>query len=143
MTDKELRKLGRAELVEIIYELQKRDNEAQKLIEELSRKIEEQSMTASEMKPVIDAAAKINDFLSTVQAAPNRYFSSVHELRFDAEAEIAATCAVCEQAVEMARAEAEEILRSANEEKEKIISDAEKEAANKWEDIYLRVKELF
>lgn len=143
MTDKELRKLGRADLIEIIYELQKRDNEARKMIEDLSLKLEEQSTATSEMQTLVDAAAKISEFLSTVQGASDIYLSSVRELQLDAEAEIAATRAVCERAVEMARAEAEEIIRSANEERAKIISDAEKEAANKWENIYLKVKELF
>lgn len=78
MTDKEFRKLSRAELIEIIYELQKREEEDNKTIEELNQKLEERELCLAEAGSIAEAALKLNQVFEAAQAAADQYLLSVH-----------------------------------------------------------------
>ena len=69
MTDKEFRKLSRAELIEIIYELQRREEKAKKTIEELNQKLEEKEICLAEAGSIAEAALKLNQVFEAAQAA--------------------------------------------------------------------------
>lgn len=117
MTDKELKRLSRRELVDIIYELQKKDAERENEIEQLQAALAKKELAVSEAGSIAEAALKVNGVFEAAQAAANQYLLSIR----------AANADVTEK-IETARKQSDELLRQANQRADNIISEAEAKA---------------
>ena len=117
MTDKELKRLSRRELVDIIYELQKKDAERENEIERLQAALAQKELAVSEAGSIAEAALKVNGVFEAAQAAANQYLLSIR----------AANADVTEK-IETARKQSDELLRQANQRADNIISEAEAKA---------------
>lgn len=117
MTDKELKRLSRRELVDIIYELQKKDAERENEIERLQSALSKKELAVSEAGSIAEAALKVNGVFEAAQAAANQYLLSIR----------AANADVTEK-IETARKQSDELLRQANQRADNIISEAEAKA---------------
>ncbi len=93
MTDKELRHLSRAELIDIIYELQKRNNEKEAQMQEMRNALDERTLRISKAGSIAEAAISVNGVVEAAQAAAEQYLASIRML----EAENAAKQAEIEQ----------------------------------------------
>lgn len=80
MTDKEFRRLSRADLIEIIYELQKSERNMQDEIAELKQKLEERRVAIEESGSLAEALAKLNGLFEAAQATADGYRSEAQEL---------------------------------------------------------------
>ena len=117
MTDKELKRLNRRELVDIIYELQKKDAERENEIERLQAALAQKELAVSEAGSIAEAALKVNGVFEAAQAAANQYLLSIRAANADVTAKI-----------ETARKQSDELLRQANQRADNIISEAEAKA---------------
>lgn len=117
MTDKELKRLSRRELVDIIYELQKKDAERENEIERLQSALSKKELAVSEAGSIAEAALKVNGVFEAAQAAANQYLISLHAANADAT-----------EKIETARKQSDELLRQANQRADNIISEAEAKA---------------
>ncbi len=108
MANRELRRLNRIELIDIIYELQKENNKKDALIQNLQTSLNERTLRISNAGSIAEAAMSLNGVFEAAQAAADQYLASV----------------------KAATADAEQILADAEEKRQKILSDAEKEAAD-------------
>lgn len=142
MTDKELRKLSRADLIEIIYELQKREAKAKKTIDELNQKLEDKEIRIQQSGSIAEASLKIHDVFTAAQAAADQYLLSLHAANENAEKQISRTEQVCRRALLAAKQQAEDILRDAESQKKQILAEAQAEADQKTEEFYSRAKQL-
>lgn len=87
MTDKELQRLKRGELLEILLE-QSKENERLKLqldkqnrvIEELNLKLEDRSITIREAGTIADASFKLNGVFDAAEKAAQQYLDNLKEL---------------------------------------------------------------
>ena len=77
MTDKELRKLSRTELVEIIYELQKQNESGAEEIKQLRMQLEDRTVAAESAGSIAEAALKLNGVFEAAQNAADQYVASV------------------------------------------------------------------
>ncbi len=77
MAEKELKHLGRKELIEIIYELQKRETQSQNTIERLNRKLADREIREKESGSIAEAALALNGVFEAAQAAADQYLISV------------------------------------------------------------------
>lgn len=77
MTDQKLRRLSRSELIDILYEQQKRLEESEKTCRELREQLEEKELLLSESGSIAEAALKINGVFEAAQAAADQYLLSV------------------------------------------------------------------
>lgn len=77
MAEKELKHLGRKELIEIIYELQKRETQSQDTIERLNRKLANREIREKESGSIAEAALALNGVFEAAQAAADQYLISV------------------------------------------------------------------
>lgn len=126
MTDKELRKLSRYELVDIIYELQKQAIENQKLLEQLREKLDERELKLSNSGSIAQAALEVNNVFETAQNAADQYLFSVKAQNKEAEK--------AEKAALEARREAEKIILEAKKESERILENAREEFEKRLSD---------
>ena len=105
MTDKEFKHLKRSDLIYIIYEYQKKQEELIKENEELREKLKEKEMKISNAGSLAEVAAKLNGLFEAAQQTADDYMSQLENT---------------------AAAQAEAIIREAREKAEKIISEANK-----------------
>ena len=117
MTDRELKHLNRAELVDIIFEQQKRLEALQQHAEQLEASLQDRSIRLASAGSIAEAALSLNDVFSTAQAAAEQYLSAVQAMASE-----------CDQKIEAAEAKAQAILDEANQKAEVCRRQAELEA---------------
>ena len=117
MTDKEFKHLKRSDLIYIIYEYQKKQEELIKENEELKEKLNEKEMKISNAGSLADVAAKLNGLFEAAQQTADDYMSQLEHT-----------------AVEAAEKKAEAIVQEAREKAERIISEAKKRSESENND---------
>ncbi len=117
MTDKEFRHLRRADLIDIIYELQKNSDKLQHENDTLRRQLEDKELKISKAGSIAEAAVSLNGFFECAQATANQYLQEIHRVRIKTE-----------QKLEQAEAKAEAIIADATEEAKRIIEAAQAES---------------
>lgn len=132
MTDKELRHLSRAELVDIIYELQKQNDEKDAQMQKMQAALDERVLGMSKAGSIAEAAISVNGVFEAAQAAADQYLASIRA----AEASNAAKQAEAEQQqkkiLEEANRKAGETILLAKGQAQQIVEEAETQAAAKW-----------
>ena len=77
MADRDLRKLGRAELIEIIFALQKDNNALAERNKKLQGLLDEKYITLTNAGSIAEASLKLNKVFEAAQAAADQYVMSV------------------------------------------------------------------
>lgn len=98
MSDKGLRRLGRADLIEIIYELQRDQQALEQENEELKRKLEQRRVAIASSGTLAEALAKIDGLFDAAQATANDYVKAAQRDREEAQNLLEETKLLCNQA---------------------------------------------
>ena len=106
MTDKEFKRLGRAQLIDIIYQLQLQVDALTQQKQELEEALEDKRLRMLNAGNIAEAALELNNCFRSAQDAANQYLDEIKAMREETEAER-------EQILARARAEAEQILAQA------------------------------
>ncbi len=85
MTDKELRRLSRLDLIDIIYELQKQNQQKDAECRSLKRALKQKKLIISNAGSIAEAALQINRVMEAAQAAADQYVLSVQAVADGAE----------------------------------------------------------
>ena len=89
MNDKELRRLSRRELVDIIYQLKKNEQELQEEIALLKKEVEDKRIRLSEAGSIAEAALSVTNILSNAQMAADIYLREITCMKEETEKECA------------------------------------------------------
>ena len=89
MADKGIRHLKRAELIEIIYELQNSETQLQKENAALKQQLQDRTIKLEQAGSIAEAALKLNDVFEAAQAAANQYLDEIQRMHATAAAELA------------------------------------------------------
>ena len=123
MISKELKKLSRRELVDIIYQLKKNEQERREEVAALERALQEKRIRVSVAGSIAEAATDITQIFSVAQSTADLYLREISFMKERTEQECAAK-------VEEANKKAEEILADAKrqvaEMNERYTADYEK-----------------
>ena len=103
---KELKRLSRRELVDIIYQLKKEEQEKQEKIAALEAALAEKRLRIASAGSVAEAAAEITQLLSTVQATADLYLQEIASMKEDTKKECAQLLAEAQQQADKILAEA-------------------------------------
>ena len=106
MTDKEFKRLSRAQLIDIIYQFQLQVDNLTEQNKELERELADKRLRLSNAGNIADAALEINDCFRSAQNAAEQYLNEIKSIREEAEAER-------HRILAQARAEAEVIIAGA------------------------------
>ena len=106
LTDKEFKRLSRAQLIDIIYQLQLQVDDLTGQNKELKKALADKRLRIDSAGNIAEAALEINDCLRNTQKAAEQYLNEIKVIRAEAEAE-------CARLVIDAKAEAEAILSQA------------------------------
>ncbi|MEE0830996.1 MAG: hypothetical protein UIM26_05965 [Longicatena sp.] len=105
MKDSEFKKLNRAQLIDIIYQLQLQQEELIKENEKLSKALEERRIRVNKTGSVAQAALEIHDVMKAAQKAADHYLEEVR-VRVNFERK---------RIIQMAMLEAEDIIAYAKQ----------------------------
>ena len=108
MTDKEFKRLTRAQLIDIIYQLQLEIDKLNEQKQALENELADKRLRLSNAGNIAQAALEINDCFRSTQNAAEQYLNEIKALREEAEAE------------------RQRILARAQAEADAIIADAKK-----------------
>ena len=106
MTDKEFKQLNRAQLIDIIYQLQLQVEELTKQNQDLEKALEDKRLRISNAGSIAEAALELNDCFRSAQNAAEHYLQEIKTIRDETEAE-------CRKILATAQVEAEQIIASA------------------------------
>ena len=134
MINKELKKLSRAELVDIIYQLKKNEQEMQDEIEALKKELEDKRLHISNAGSIADAAMSVTNLFSTAQITADIYLREIANMKQETEKECAKK------------------INDAKKKVNEVIADGEKKFANlkayykneytRWQKLQCEIVEL-
>lgn len=130
MAEKELRRMSRPELIEIIYALKSNEESLQKKNAHLEEQLNDRTIQISEAGSIAEAALQLNDIFSTAQIAADDYLTSIKAANVSMEEEQKAAAKEAERVVAEAQAQAEQIVAEANAEAARIMTMAKEKVDN-------------
>ncbi len=142
MTDKELKRLGRVELIDIIYELQKQNDEKDAQIEKMQTVIDERTLRIAKAGSIAKAAISVNGVFEAAQAAADQYLESIREAEASQALKQEEAERQQQKILEEANRQAEETVLLAKGQAQSIVEKAEAQAAEKWAAFERRANEL-
>lgn len=117
MTDKELRHLNRRELLEILVDISRSNEELKQENAELKARIEDRELRCSEAGSLAEAAFRLNGVFEAAQAAADQYLENVKN-----------TDSICARKQQEAEENAAAILNEARARARAVVEEAEKKA---------------
>ena len=103
MTDKEFKRLSRAQLIEIIYQFQLKQDELTAENERLSKELADKRLRVSEAGSIAEAALEIHNVMKSAQDAADVYLEEIRILRDETKEK-------CQQILENAQKEADNLI---------------------------------
>ena len=108
MTDKEFKRLNRSQLIDIIYQLQLKQEELTAENQQLKEKLADKRLRIRRAGNIAEAALEINNVMEAAQSAADQYIEEIRTLRN--ETEIA-----CRRMLEEAQKKADAIVGDAKQ----------------------------
>ena len=130
MINKELKHLSRRELINIIYQLKKNEQEMQEEIESLKNELGDKRIRISTAGSIADAAMSVTNVFSTAQMTAELYLREISFMKEDTEKE-------CAKKIEDAEKKVKEILAD-GEKKFNTLKVAYKNEYAKWQQLQMQ-----
>ena len=116
MTDKEFKKLRRSELIEIIYEYQKNEEQMKEEIDSLRAQLDSKELKIKNSGSIAEAVVSLNELFETAQKTADDYIDQVKR-----------KCT--EEITDAAKKEADDILSDARKKADEILAKARKNSS--------------
>ena len=114
MTDKELRRLSRAELIDLLFELQTQNEALAAQNQEFAAQLENRQLEMREAGSIAEAALRVNGVFEAAQAAADQYLLCAKESLSVAERRLAEAKRQADEIVQEAELQAQKLLDAAN-----------------------------
>ena len=121
MTDKDLRRLSRAELLDILYEQRKRYEDSLAENQALRQQLEDRTLRIASAGSIAEAAIQVNGVFEAAQAAADQYLASVK-----------AATAEMVQKTDEAQRQRETIIQDAKQQADRILAEAGAQVDARW-----------
>lgn len=132
MTERELKKLNKNQLLELLKEQTERANRLEIEFEEIKRKLKERKIIENNTGSIAEAALKLNGVFEAAQAAADQYLENIERVSAEQDS-------ITKKIEEEARAKAELMLQ----ETEKRCKLREEEEKKKLEEIANQLKQMY
>lgn len=142
MADRDLKRLSRADLVDIIYEQQKQLEALQLKVLQLEELQKNRSVCMESAGSIAEAALQLNDVFAAAQAAADQYLTSVQSASAESEQKITQAEQQAGNILAEANCRAAAIQREAEDYARQTIDAANREAANAWSDFRKKADEF-
>lgn len=128
MTDVELRKLKRTELLEMLIAASRENETLRTQVEELNRKLEDRNIAVSNLGSIAEASLQLNGVFEAAQAAAEQYLENVRNHEQSVQIKTAAAEEEARRSVSDAEARAKYIVDEATQQAEALLNDARQKA---------------
>ena len=132
MVDKDLRKLNRAELLEMLIVQSEQVETLQKRIEELESQLESRKIALNRAGSIAEASLQINGVFEAAQAAADLYLENVKNSEDN-----------CDRLIEETQQKSEKMIAEAQARAEEILMNAKNEAESYWSTISSRLESFY
>lgn len=154
MTDKELRKLSRGELLEMLLAQSKDAESLRSQLEETTAKLESRNIDLAKAGSIADAALELNGVFAAAQAAADQYLENVSRMTGRQEEICAELEAKSKARADQLLSEAKKALEEAEEKRAAMLKETEaqcmtmkavarREAEQYWADISSRLENFY
>lgn len=123
MTDQELRRLSRADLIDIIYTLQQQKEQAEQQLAQAQAQLQDRQLRLANASSIAEAALSLNGVFDAAQAA-DQYLQAVRASAAETQAQ------------------KEQILADAERQAKEIVDTAERQATEHWKRFQLQAGQL-
>ena len=130
MTDKEFKRLNRAQLLDIIYQLQLQVDELTQKNQQLEKELEDKHLRINNAGSLAAAALEINGCFTNAQVAAEQYLNEIKVLRETTEAEQQQLHSQAKAEVSEAQAEATRLVTQAQAEAARLMAESQEKAAS-------------
>ena len=124
MTDRELRKLSRAELLELLLEQMRENERLQTELEAARKQLAEKKLEIDEAGSIAEASLRLNGVFQAAQDACAQYIENIEQLSARQEQ-------VCAQ-----------MLRETQTKCDRMVEDARSQSQAYWDDVSRKVQEV-
>lgn len=131
MTDKQLKKLSRGELLQLLITQTEKNEELTSELEKARKRLESRMIICESAGSIAEASLQINKVFTAAQNAAQQYLENLERMSAESDEEK-------ERMLSEARLQADEIKREA----EKYSSDLRKEADEYWSSVYDKAQSL-
>lgn len=121
MTEKELRKLGRAELLELLLEQSKENERLYELLEEKTELLEERTIAMDNAGSIAEASLQLSGVFAAAQKAADQYLDNVKVLTENQEK-------LCAQLEAESKEQSEKLIAESKEQSEKLLSESQEQS---------------
>ena len=135
MKEKEFKRLGRGELVEIIYELQQREHQLKEEIKELKSQLENRRIKIEDAGSIAEAALELSDVFLAAQNAADLYLEEVLNKKADMDE-------YSEKIISEAQQQADILTETAKQNCTIMLQQTEKEIKSQWSSFTKKVDEV-
>ncbi len=134
MTDKDLRRLSRAELLDILYEQQKRYEDSLAENQALRQQLEDRTLRIASAGSIAEAAIQVNGVFEAAQAAADQYLTSVKAATAEMVQKADEAQRQREAILENARQEAAGIVQAAQAQANQLLAGANAQIDTRWKE---------
>lgn len=120
-TEKDIKKLSRTELVDVIYQLKKSEQKLGEQVQTLQAALDEKNLRMENVGSLAEASLALTDIFANAQTAADAYLEEIRTRRAAVEEE-------CSRLSAEAQEKADTLLRESTEQAEKTLQDAQTEA---------------
>lgn len=114
LANKDIRRLNRGELIEVIYQLKTNEQNLQKEVRSLRSQLQEYDLKVKNAGTIAEAALSLSGIYETAQNAADIYLEAI-------EKKYAETESKCEAKLEDAQKQADMLIQSAKDERKRIL----------------------
>lgn len=136
MTNTELKKLSRRDLIEILLEVSKENQQLREQLEDANRQLEDRRITIENAGSLADAALSLNGVFAAAEAACKQYCDGVQD-RFANQEQIFA------EIEQKTRERCEQMERQTKENCERMMENAKRNADAYWEETWQKVQNSY
>ncbi len=138
LTDSEFRKLNRAELLEMLIEVVKENDELKRNIQDLTDRLESKELMISESGSLSDAVLKLNGVFEAAENAVAQYMYNIEGRKGAAGVPYMSAGADADSVVRDAYDRADQIILEAETKAAMIVGNARRKADLLWKQAYDR-----
>ena len=133
MNQKELKRLSRSDLLEMMLSLSKENELLRKELHQAKSVLEDRTIAIEQCGSLAEAALKLNGVFQAAQAACEHYSENIRaqadDLMAQAQQKLDGADARCKEIVAQANDEAERIIAQARDQAKQILAEEEKKMA--------------
>lgn len=133
MINKELKRLNRRELVDIIYQMKKNEEQMKEQIATLESQLQDKKINISVAGSIAEATVDLTKIFTTAQVTADLYLHQISTMKEDTEKE-------CAKMIEDAKNKVEEILTEGKRQYEELVG--KDKDRDKWQQLFDEIKEL-